>query len=167
MKRSLFFIVVLMLFVGVRAYAQESYRNPYQRGVSVVVEGFAGAGTYPGVGGVIGYHFGPGFFAGAGANVKIGGGTQGSFVPFYADFRASFGDRRWAPYVGVDLGAVAAYPHDSWQNPSIRPFTSLSLGARMRNRDVARRSSLWLAAIVESSWPSDLFFLGLRAGYSF
>lgn len=59
MKRSLFLLVALILFSGVRLQAQDSYRNPAQRGVSLIFEGFAGAG----------------------ANVKIGGGTQGRFVP--------------------------------------------------------------------------------------
>ncbi len=52
-----FLLAALILFSGVRLQAQESYRNPAQRGVSLIVEGFAGA------------------------NVKIGGGTQGRFVP--------------------------------------------------------------------------------------
>lgn len=43
MNRSLFLLVALILFSGVRLQAQESYRNPAQRGVSLIVEGFAGA----------------------------------------------------------------------------------------------------------------------------
>lgn len=179
MKRIILLFFFLVTISGTFTYAQkaevsgegrESYRVSEQRGVGVLAELALSPMSQASL--VVGYHFNPHIFFGAGAGLFIpwfGGKPYiDSTIPVFADMRVSIGDWRWSPYLGAKVGFFpgkkAANRSFEWKDDM---YLSPSIGVRLRNRDRSKRSSYWLALTTQLTYVEWPYIPFLQLGYSF
>lgn len=155
-RTTIILSILLLIFQCTESKAQEAVGS-----MGIIAEGYAGMGS--GVGVVMGYHFSPNFFTGAGVSLQYAPGTM--IVPVFADARVSFGPGQWAPSLGVGAGIVAGGAGlKTDDTKAFRPYASLTLGARRRALGASGNRGLWLGLCGEMA---ATLLLSLRVGYSF
>lgn len=165
--------VLLLLALSIPCQGQEigngiepvSYRNPGQAGFGAVLDIVASPLLQPNL--ILGYHFGPHVFLGAGAGVMTYvRGFSVEYIPVFVQTRVSLGDWRWSPFFSIDFGF---YPGQIQKRPITwkELYFSPTLGVRLRNRDRSKRSSFWFGITLQGNqtdWPFCPF---PRIAYSF
>jgi len=150
-------------------WKQAQFADERQRGFSLIIEGGALFGLPPGIQlrTVAGYNFNQHIFLGGG--IAPGYATGGSYaegcipftLPVFADFRYSFGNKMFSPYLGAGAGLEVF--NESWPPyPSI--YLSVEGGLRMR-MSAGNPNSFWVSALGETS--AGVVRAGIKMGCSF